>query len=99
MSADTSSLSASSLSTPSRALPEHDIRMSDAMVGNRICRKAVTTQRQKGGIRVSAIKPYSTRNTLFLFGGEGEIRTHEGREALPVFKTGAFNRSATSPTL
>jgi hypothetical protein len=32
-----------------------------------------------------------------LFGGEGEIRTHEGREAPPVFKTGAFNRSATSP--
>jgi hypothetical protein len=31
------------------------------------------------------------------FGGEGEIRTHEGREAPPVFKTGAFNRSATSP--
>ena len=32
-----------------------------------------------------------------LFGGEGEIRTHEGCETLPVFKTGAFNRSATSP--
>ena len=32
-------------------------------------------------------------------GGEGEIRTHEGREALPVFKTGAFNRSATSPNM
>jgi hypothetical protein len=31
-------------------------------------------------------------------GGEGEIRTHEPREGLPVFKTGAFNRSATSPT-
>jgi hypothetical protein len=30
-------------------------------------------------------------------GGEGEIRTHESREGLPVFKTGAFNRSATSP--
>ena len=30
-------------------------------------------------------------------GGEGGIRTHEGREAPPVFKTGAFNRSATSP--
>ena len=30
-------------------------------------------------------------------GGEGGIRTHEGREPLPVFKTGAFNRSATSP--
>ena len=33
----------------------------------------------------------------FLFGGEGGIRTHEGRKSLPVFKTGAFNRSATSP--
>ncbi len=32
-----------------------------------------------------------------LSGGECEIRTHEDREALPVFKTGAFNRSANSP--
>ena len=32
-------------------------------------------------------------------GGEGEIRTHETREGLPVFKSGAFNRSATSPAL
>ena len=32
-------------------------------------------------------------------GGEGEIRTHETREGLPVFKTGAFNRSATSPQI
>ena len=31
-------------------------------------------------------------------GGEGEIRTHEPRKGPPVFKTGAFNRSATSPT-
>ena len=30
-------------------------------------------------------------------GGWGGIRTHEGREPLPVFKTGAFNRSATHP--
>ena len=30
-------------------------------------------------------------------GGEGGIRTHEGLSPLPVFKTGAFNRSATSP--
>ena len=29
-------------------------------------------------------------------GGRG-IRTHEGRKALPVFKTGAFNRSASPP--
>ena len=32
-----------------------------------------------------------------MFGGEGEIRTHEPRKGPPVFKTGAFNRSATSP--
>ena len=33
----------------------------------------------------------------YLIGGEGEIRTHEPRKGPPVFKTGAFNRSATSP--
>ena len=32
-------------------------------------------------------------------GGEGGIRTHEGLAPLPVFKTGAFNRSAISPSL
>ena len=30
-------------------------------------------------------------------GGRCEIRTHEGLAALPVFKTGAFNRSANLP--
>ncbi len=30
-------------------------------------------------------------------GGEGGIRTLEGRQPLLVFKTSAFNRSATSP--
>jgi hypothetical protein len=31
--------------------------------------------------------------------GGGGIRTHEGLSSLPVFKTGAFNHSATPPTL
>ena len=31
------------------------------------------------------------------YGGEGGIRTHEGVAPLLVFKTSAFNRSATSP--
>ena len=35
--------------------------------------------------------------TRCFYGGEGGIRTHGRREATPVFKTGAFNRSATSP--
>lgn len=30
-------------------------------------------------------------------GGWGEIRTHGGVTPTPVFKTGAFNRSATHP--
>ena len=32
-----------------------------------------------------------------IYGGETEIRTLEGVATLPVFKTGAFNRSAISP--
>ena len=32
-------------------------------------------------------------------GGECEIRTHEDLATLPVFKTGAFNRSANSPVI
>ncbi len=31
-------------------------------------------------------------------GGWGGIRTHEALAGLPVFKTGAFNRSATHPS-
>ena len=34
---------------------------------------------------------------LRISGGSGEIRTLEGLAPLPVFKTGAFNRSATLP--
>jgi hypothetical protein len=32
-----------------------------------------------------------------LCGGSGEIRTHEGRKPLAVFKTAALNHSATLP--
>jgi hypothetical protein len=54
------------------------------------------------GLPGSAFPPASTlgqwRPCALCSGGEGEIRTHETREGLPVFKTGAFNRSATSPS-
>ena len=39
------------------------------------------------------------RVILFHLGGSGEIRTHEGRKPSTVFKTVAFNRSATLPSL
>ncbi len=32
-----------------------------------------------------------------MLGGGGEIRTHDGLAPTPVFKTGAFNHSATPP--
>ena len=32
-------------------------------------------------------------------GGEDEIRTHERLSPLPVFETGAFDHSATSPCI
>ncbi len=41
------------------------------------------------------LPPTATSNSAD--GGGGEIRTREPREELPVFKTGAFNRSATPP--
>ena len=37
------------------------------------------------------------RCVIALFGGEGGIRTLEGVATLLVFKTSAFNHSATSP--
>ncbi len=40
----------------------------------------------------------SLRNS-YVYGGEGGIRTLEGLAPLLVFKTSAFNRSATSPII
>ena len=39
----------------------------------------------------------TSENTEGASDGQGGIRTHETREGLPVFKTGAFNHSATCP--
>ena len=43
--------------------------------------------------------PPTAYRSLFcaLFYGEGGIRTHETPEGLPVFETGSFNHSDTSP--
>ena len=53
-------------------------------------RDPLTTALPSGGITKS-------RAFCLFSGGEGEIRTPESLATLPVFKTGAFNRSATSP--
>ena len=42
-------------------------------------------------------KKYDVTKTRRRSGGEGGIRTHEGLAALPVFETGPFNHSGTSP--
>ena len=44
-------------------------------------------------------KKPATRAGFDVFGGSCEIRTHGGLAPSPVFKTGAFNRSATPPGL
>ena len=36
---------------------------------------------------------------VFFFGGWGEIRTHGPVAQTPVFKTGAFDHSATHPSV
>jgi hypothetical protein len=43
--------------------------------------------------------PVYFSGTVVGFGGGGGIRTHERLSPLPVFKTGAFNRSATPPVI
>ena len=47
---------------------------------------------KEGGIELIGVQYLDKIN-----GGESEIRTHERVAPLPVFKTGAFNRSAISP--
>ncbi len=42
-------------------------------------------------------KPLQSQGLNSIFGGSGEIRTHGGLTPSSVFKTGAFNRSATLP--
>ncbi len=41
--------------------------------------------------------PCQVKQGVMHLGGSGGIRTHERRKPLPVFKTGAFNHSATLP--
>jgi hypothetical protein len=42
-------------------------------------------------------KPQRVGLLFSMLGGSGEIRTHERLTPSPVFKTGAFNHSATLP--
>lgn len=42
------------------------------------------------------LSPWNARQHL-TFGGGGGIRTHDTLARIPVFETGAFNRSATPP--
>ena len=40
---------------------------------------------------------YAPKTERLFFGGEGGIRTHGTREGTPVFETGLFDHSSTSP--
>ena len=47
----------------------------------------------------SFLRNYKTKclGSIYMNGGEGGIRTHGTLARSPVFKTGAFDHSATSP--
>ena len=60
---------------------------------------SVRTRDSHPGHRSPIIRKPRAGRGLFDDGGEGGIRTHEGLSPLLVFKTSAFNRSATSPSL
>jgi hypothetical protein len=49
-------------------------------------------------MRVISRRFPENREHRALAGGGGGIRTHERLAPLPIFKTGAFNRSATPPS-
>ena len=61
------------------------------------------TQAEPASIGAAVLKDRSAsgkerrRKQLFPKGGWGGIRTHETLTRLPVFKTGAFDHSATHP--
>jgi hypothetical protein len=59
-------------------------------------RRAAGALTQIKGLLVSIFNTIAENR--FLNGGESGIRTHGPRERSPVFKTGAFNRSAISPS-
>ena len=62
--------------------------------------KQTTTYYNKA-ITICFYRVFNTRLDYFGSGsgGSGEIRTHEGRKPLAVFKTAAFNHSATLPDI
>src|SRR3989344_9077806 len=58
--------------------------MREFLAGMRLCRACGAT-------------PFRLPIRIFNFGGEGEIRTLGTLSSTPVFETGAFDHSATSP--
>ena len=54
-------------------------------------------QTEKGLMASPQNKNATEKVALIYFGGGGGIRTPEGFYTLPVFKTGAINRSTTPP--
>ncbi len=59
-------------------------------VGSEYSARHVFNERTKKGLRLFDVSP-------LLLSGEGEIRTPGRFDPTPVFKTGAFDHSATSP--
>ena len=60
--------------------------------------KTIDLPANSRGNGISCTSPILSIDAIYrLYGGEGGIRTPDTLSGMPVFKTGAINRSATSP--
>jgi hypothetical protein len=74
------------------------VQIDDPVVGQRLPRVEGLTDNSRTDGLVSLPSLSGTDKLKLLQGsGVGEIRTHEGLSPLAVFKTAAFNHSATTP--
>ncbi len=78
-----------------------DTTMPREGIGHKVCRDLeFSVNRKDGGCRWDVQKDLvgeMKNNCMGLDGGEGGIRTRDTRKRIPLFESGAFVHSATSP--
>ena len=79
---------------PRADVRDHPGGFSDGSDGQRM---VVWVRWESNAVPASMMRLSGTTLISERVNGEGGIRTHGDPKATPVFKTGAFNRSATSP--
>jgi len=82
----------------SRERASLSVRPPKKRTGRALCKlSSQWVHRMRGTMRGPSVMWPASPCEIWARGGSGGIRTHGGREPSPVFKTGAFNHSATLP--